>query len=50
VLPAFFSTNGMVVLFPGASLAVVVMAFSIEGAKLVTAGWHTRRWRVTAPV
>src|SRR5258708_4403662 len=36
---AFFSIKGMVVLFPGASLAVVVMAFAMEGAKLVTAGW-----------
>jgi hypothetical protein len=35
---AFFSIKGMLVLFPGASLAVVVMAFATEGAKLVTAG------------
>ena len=34
----------------GASLAVVVMAFAMEGAKLVTTGWLARRWRVTAPV
>jgi hypothetical protein len=47
---AFFSIKGMVVLFPGASLAVVVMAFAMEGAKLVTAGWLARRWRMTAPV
>jgi hypothetical protein len=47
---AFFSIKGMVVLFPGASLAVVVMAFAMEGAKLVTAGWLARRWRVTALV
>jgi hypothetical protein len=45
---AFFSIKGMVVLFPGASLAVVVMAFAMEGAKLVTAGWLARRSRVTA--
>jgi hypothetical protein len=45
---AFFSIKGMVVLFPGASLAVVVMAFAMEGAKLV-AGWLAQRWRVTAP-
>ena len=38
------------VLFPGASLAVVFMASAMEGAKLVTAGWLSRRWRVTAPV
>ncbi len=43
---AFFSIKGMVVLFAGASLAVVVLAFAMEGAKLVTAGWLARRWRV----
>src|SRR5216684_1142231 len=47
---AFFSIKGMVVLFPGASLAVVVMAFAMEGAKVVTTGWLARRWRLTAPV
>ena len=36
---AFFSIKGMVVLFPAASLAVDVMAFAMEGAELVTAGW-----------
>ena len=47
---AFFSIKGMVVLFPVASLAVVVMAFVMEGAKLVTAEWLARRWRVAALV
>jgi len=45
---AFFSIKGMVVLFPGAPLAVVAMALAMETAKLVTAGWLARRWRVTA--
>jgi len=45
---AFFSIKGMAVLFPGASVAVVGMAVAMEGAKLVTAGWLARRWRVTA--
>jgi hypothetical protein len=45
---AFFSISGMVVLFPGAPLAVVAMAVAMEGAKLVTAGWLASRWRVTA--
>jgi hypothetical protein len=45
---AFFSIKGMVVLFPGASLAVVVMASAMEGAKLVTVGWLAQRWRLTA--
>jgi len=47
---AFFSIKGMVVLFPGASWAVVVMAFAMEGAKLVTAAWLARRRGVTALV
>jgi hypothetical protein len=38
----------MVVLFPGAPLPVAGMALAMEGAKLVTVGWLTRRWRVTA--
>ena len=45
---AFFSIKGMVVLFPGAPLAVVGMAVAMEAAKLVTAGWLARRWRLTA--
>jgi hypothetical protein len=35
---AWFSINGMVVLFPGAPQSVVAMAISMEVAKLVTAG------------
>jgi hypothetical protein len=45
---AWFSIRGMVVLFPGAPLSVIVMASAMEGAKLVTAGWLARRWRATA--
>ena len=45
---AWFSIRGMVVLFPGAPVSVVGMAIAMEGAKLVTAGWLARRWRVTA--
>lgn len=45
---AWFSIRGMVVLFPGAPLAVVGMAVAMESAKLVTAGWLARRWRATA--
>ncbi len=47
---AFFSIIGMMVLFPAASLAVVVMALAMEGAKLVSVGWLARRWRMTALV
>ena len=45
---AWFSIHGMVVLFPGASQAVVGMAVTMEAAKLVTAGWLAARWHVTA--
>ncbi len=45
---AWFSIKGMVVLFPGAPLAVVGMAVAMEISKLVTAGWLARRWRATA--
>jgi hypothetical protein len=45
---AWFSVRGMVVLFPGAPLSVVAMAVAMEAAKLVTAGWLARRWRMTA--
>jgi hypothetical protein len=45
---AWFSIRGMTVLFPGAPMAVVAMSVTMEGAKLVTAGWLARRWRATA--
>ncbi len=45
---AWFSIRGMAVLFPGSPLSVIGMAIAMEGAKLVTAGWLARRWRVTA--
>ncbi len=44
---AYFSVTGMVVLFPGASLAVVVMGTVMEGAKFIGAGWLAARWRWT---
>jgi hypothetical protein len=45
---AYFSIRGMVVLFPGAPVAIVAMAVATESAKLVTAGWLARCWRSTA--
>jgi len=45
---AFFSIKGMVVLFPGAPVAVVAMTVAMESAKLVTAGWLASRWQATA--
>jgi hypothetical protein len=47
---AFFSVKGMVTLFPGAPLAIIGMAATMESAKLITAGWLARRWRATALV
>ena len=38
----------MIVLFPSASLSVIAMAIMMESAKLVTAGWLAKRWRMTA--
>jgi len=48
VAAAWLSVRGMTVLFPGAPLSVVTMAVTMEGAKLVTAGWLARRWNVTS--
>src|SRR5712664_1723726 len=45
---AWFSIRGMVVLFPGAPLAIVAMAVAMEGGKLITAGWLASRWQATA--
>jgi hypothetical protein len=47
---AWFSIRGMVVLFPGSPVPVVVMAIAMEAAKLITAGWLARRWSSTAAV
>ena len=47
---AWFSIRGMVVIFPGSPVPVVIMAISMETAKLVTAGWLARRWSATAVV
>ncbi len=45
---AWFSVRGMVVLFPGSPVSVICMASAMEVAKLVTAGWLSRHWQVTA--
>lgn len=44
---AYFSVGGMTEIFPGAPAAVVALAAAMEAAKLVTAGWLARHWRVT---
>jgi hypothetical protein len=47
-IAAVFSIRGMAVLFPGAPGTVIAMAGTMEGAKLVTAGWLAARWSRTA--
>jgi hypothetical protein len=43
---AFFSINGMVEVFPGAPVAVMAFAGSMEAAKLIIAGWLAANWSV----
>jgi hypothetical protein len=43
---AFFSVTGMIEVFSGAPIAVMVLAASMEAAKLVIAGWLARHWPV----
>ena len=44
---AFFSVTGLGVLFSGASMSVIVMASSLEFAKLVTASYLEQKWQET---
>lgn len=43
---AFFSVTGMVEVFPGAPVAVLALAASMEVGKLIIAGWLAANWRV----
>ena len=43
---AFFSVTGMVEVFPGAPVAVMVLAGSMEVGKLIIAGWLAAHWTV----
>jgi hypothetical protein len=43
---AFFSVTGMVEVFPGAPVAVMAFAGSMEVGKLVIAGWLAANWSV----
>lgn len=42
---AYFSIKGMIVLFPGAPIAIVVMGLVMEAAKLVTVAFLARQWK-----
>jgi hypothetical protein len=44
---AYFSVGGMAEIFPGLSIAMMAFAGTLEAAKLVTAGWLARNWKVT---
>jgi len=44
-IAAWFSLKGLVTLFPGAPIAIVVMGAMMEAAKLVACGWLARNWR-----
>jgi hypothetical protein len=43
---AFFSITGMVEVFPGAPVAVMALAGSMEVGKLIIAGWLAANWPV----
>ena len=45
-IAAYFSIRGMIVLFPGAPTAIVVMGVVIEAAKLVTVAFLAHQWRL----
>lgn len=42
---AFFSVTGMAEIFPGAPVAVMLLAATMEAGKLVIAGWLAAHWR-----
>lgn len=42
---AYFSVTGMAEIFPGAPVAVLVLAATMEAGKLVVAGWLAAHWR-----
>jgi hypothetical protein len=46
-IAAYFSIRGMIVLFPGAPTAIVIMGVAMEAAKLVTVAFLAHQWRVT---
>jgi hypothetical protein len=42
---AYFSVTGMAEIFPGAPVAVMVLAATMEAGKLVLTGWQAAHWR-----
>jgi hypothetical protein len=45
-IAAYFSIIGMIVLFPGAPAAILVMGVAMEAAKLVTVAFLAHQWRL----
>jgi hypothetical protein len=45
-IAAYFSIRGMIVLFPGAPTAIVIMGVAMEAAKLVTVAFLAQQWRL----
>jgi hypothetical protein len=45
-IAAYFSIRGMIVLFPGAPMAIVIMGVAMEAAKLVTVAFLAHQWRL----
>ncbi len=45
-IAAYFSIRGMIVLFPGAPAAIVIMGLAMEAAKLVTVAFVAHQWRL----
>ena len=48
IVAAFFSVIGIATMFPGAVTAVVVMAIALEVAKIISAVWTHRNWKIVS--
>lgn len=44
---AYYSIIGLVAIFPGAKIPIIVMGVALEFAKLVAASWIYRNWRTS---
>ena len=45
---AYFSITGMVMLFSGASVAVMIMATALEFSKIISVAWLQRHWKTSS--
>lgn len=45
---AYFSITGMVMLFSGASIAVMIMATALEFSKIISVAWLQRHWKTSS--